>query len=93
MLAESVDVAEHSSTFQRAMGGGLSTGLTRSLRAALHDAPIRLLNTDEKPRDNRCVIRQALQPDPRQLELRDRSCLDTPRTITRNGVSDRQEMA
>src|SRR3954454_7194188 len=56
MVAESVDVAEHSATLDCAMDGSLSAGWQRDLRAALHDAQMARLNLNEKCRQNPRVI-------------------------------------
>src|SRR3954454_22814881 len=44
MVAESVDVAEHSATIECAMDGGLSAGSEGDLRAVLHDMQMPRLN-------------------------------------------------
>src|SRR3954454_15592960 len=44
MVAESVDVAEHSPTLDCALDGGLSAAAVRGLRAAPHDQHTRRLN-------------------------------------------------
>jgi hypothetical protein len=59
MLAESVDVAEHSATLGCAMDGGLSAGSTGGLRAALYDVQLARLNLSDKCRQNQRVIHSA----------------------------------
>ena len=61
LVAESVDVAEHSATLDCAMDGGLSAGSEGSLRAALHDVHMPRLNPDEQRRQNPRVIHSASQ--------------------------------
>jgi len=93
MFAESVDVAEHSSTLDSAMDGGLSHRSRPTLRRTRHHAQIHLLNTCEKCRQTARVILAGLQLDRRELPLHDRAPVDAPRAVIGNGVSDQQEMA
>ena len=93
MSAKSVDVAEHRSTVDSALDGGLAAGLKGGLRTALDDVQMHRLNRNETCHQNARVIRSVPQLDPRELELRNHDDLDTPRAVSGNGVSDRQEMA
>ena len=52
IVAESVDVAEHSATLDCAMDGGLSAGSEGGLRAALQAVHMPRVNQDETRRQN-----------------------------------------
>lgn len=93
VVAESVDVAEHSATLDCAMDGGLSARAEGGLRAALHDVQLPPVNPDEKCRQNLRVIHSASQLTCARVRAANRGVLDTPRTVISNGVGDGKEMA
>lgn len=61
LVAESVDVAEHSATLDGAMDGGLSAGSEGGLRTALQAVHMPRVNPDEMCRQNPRVIHSASQ--------------------------------
>src|SRR4051812_28367840 len=96
MVAESVDVAEHSATLDCAMDGSLSAGSEGDLRTALHDVQMPRLNPDLKCRQPVRVIHSTPQlecarvptADPGDVGHAARRHRQRRQRPTRDGVND-----
>ena len=73
IVAESVDVAEHSATLECAMDGVCLHVSEGGLRAALHDVQMSRLDLNEKCRENPRVIHLASQLHTAPVRAADRS--------------------